>query len=206
MWWVSGLIEIVTQQGRDFLVWFEDLDNMIKSVALFGVFMLARGLLEQWTKKRRQRRLAEKEHARWQEAQWREQQHEAGEQQEKRRTYAREDKRRREQYARDREEPGGHDQQGHSGESDHGYERSHQESTQGQTRQENVGEPRSWWEVLGISHDSSLDEAKAAYYSKVKQYHPDKVVGLGEEFRQLAERKTQELNAAFHEVRRNLGR
>jgi hypothetical protein len=59
--------------------------------------------------------------------------------------------------------------------------------------------------VLGISHGSSLDEAKAAYYSKVKQYHPDKVVGLDEEFRQLAERKTQELNAAFQEVRRSLG-
>jgi DnaJ-domain-containing protein 1 len=194
MWWVSRLIELVTQQGRDFLDWFEDLNTMIKSVVLFGVFMLARGLLEQWTKKRRRRRSAEKEHARWQEARWKEQR------QEERRTRAREDERRREQYARDPD-----DQQGHSSEGDHGHERSHQESAQGQTRQKNVEEPRSWWEVLGISHGSSLDEAKAAYYSKVKQYHPDKVVGLGEEFRQLAERKTQELNAAFQEVRRSLG-
>ena len=170
MWWVSRLTELVTQQGRDFLDRFDGLNTMIESVVLFGVFMLARGLLEQWAKKRRRRRLAEKEHARWQEARCKEQQ----------------------QYARDRE-------------GDHGNERSDQESAQGQTRQKNVEEPRSWWEVLGISHGSSLDEAKAAYYSKVKQYHPDKVVGLGEEFRQLAERKTQELNAAFQEVRRSLG-
>jgi DnaJ-domain-containing protein 1 len=173
MWWVSRLTELVTQQGRDFLDWFDGLNTMIGSVVLFGVFMLARGLLEQWAKKRRRRRLAEKEHARWQEARWKEQQQQG--------------------------------QQGHGAEGDHGNERSHQESAQGQTRQENIEEPRSWWEVLGISHGSSLDEAKAAYYSKVKQYHPDKVVGLGEEFRQLAERKTQELNAAFQEVRRSLG-
>jgi hypothetical protein len=61
-------------------------------------------------------------------------------------------------------------------------------------------QPRPWWEVLGVSERSSLDEAKAAY--KIKQYHPDRVVGLGEELQQLADRKTKELNEAFNEARR----
>jgi DnaJ domain len=63
-------------------------------------------------------------------------------------------------------------------------------------------QPRPWWEVLGVSEGSSLDEAKAAYRTKIKQYHPDRVVGLGEEFQQLADRKTKELNEAFNEARR----
>jgi DnaJ-domain-containing protein 1 len=55
--------------------------------------------------------------------------------------------------------------------------------------------------VLGVSQRSCLDEVKAAYRTKIKQCHPDRVMGLGEEFQQLADRKTREVNEAFNEAR-----
>jgi DnaJ-domain-containing protein 1 len=61
---------------------------------------------------------------------------------------------------------------------------------------------RPWWEVLGVSQGSCMDEVKAAYRTKIKQCHPDRVMGLGEEFQQLADRKTREVNEALNEARR----
>ena len=49
-----------------------------------------------------------------------------------------------------------------------------------------------------------MDEVKVAYYTKVKQYHPDKVMGLGEEFQKLADDKTKEINEAFESAKRAL--
>jgi hypothetical protein len=42
------------------------------------------------------------------------------------------------------------------------------------------------------------------YYTRVKQYHPDKVMGLGEEFQKLADDKTKEINEAFESAKRTL--
>ena len=47
--------------------------------------------------------------------------------------------------------------------------------------QKNVGRDRidknyvnpQWWEILGVNRNSSYTDIKAAYYSLVKQYHPD---------------------------------
>jgi preprotein translocase subunit Sec63 len=61
-----------------------------------------------------------------------------------------------------------------------------------------------WWQVLGIPEGSTLDKVKVAYYTKVKQYHPDKVIGLGEEFQKLADVKTKEINEAFESAKRAL--
>jgi len=36
----------------------------------------------------------------------------------------------------------------------------------------------------------------------MKEYHPDKVAGLGAELRELAERKAKEINMAFEELKR----
>jgi DnaJ-domain-containing protein 1 len=85
-------------------------------------------------------------------------------------------------------------------------EREQRESTQKERAQrEQRGGPhqgtRPWWEVLGVSQRSCLDEVKAAYRTKIKQCHPDRVMGLGEEFQQLADRKTREVNEAFNEAR-----
>ena len=59
---------------------------------------------------------------------------------------------------------------------------------------------QDWWAVLGISQDATLETAK--YRSKMKQYHPDRVEGLGPEFIQLASQKSKELNAALIDAKR----
>jgi hypothetical protein len=190
------------QHGRDFLRWFDDLSLITQSIVVFGVFMLLRGVLL-WMKSRRQRRKAETERARWQQEQWKReqqqrQQQETQEQNEKQRAHERTQKRRRKRYARDGNggDPWGRDnQRGRHREGD---------SAQGHARQTSDEQPRPWWQVLGIPEGSTLDEVKVAYYTKVKQYHPDKVMGLGEEFQKLADDKTKEINEAFESAKRAL--
>ena len=61
--------------------------------------------------------------------------------------------------------------------------------------------PKSSWDVLGIRPDASLNEITTAYRQKAKQYHPDRVEGLGSEFKQLADERTKEINAAYAELK-----
>lgn len=51
----------------------------------------------------------------------------------------------------------------------------------------------SWWSVLGVSPDSSYDEARRAYRSMAKENHPD-IGGNKERF--------QQINGAFAEAER----
>lgn len=53
------------------------------------------------------------------------------------------------------------------------------------------------FDILGVRSDASLEEIKAAYRAAIKQYHPDFVANLGPELRDLAEKKTKELNTAY---------
>lgn len=59
---------------------------------------------------------------------------------------------------------------------------------------------RRWHDVLGVSPTASREEIVGAYRSLISQYHPDKVATLGEEFRELAERRAKEINAAYDEA------
>jgi preprotein translocase subunit Sec63 len=58
--------------------------------------------------------------------------------------------------------------------------------------------------ILGVAHDVTFDEARSAYLALVAKYHPDKVAHLAEEFQELAERRTREINGAFAEIERIL--
>lgn len=55
--------------------------------------------------------------------------------------------------------------------------------------------------ILGI--DASLDQSqiRKAYKEKMSQYHPDKVSQLGIEIRELADRKSKQINKAYHYLR-----
>jgi DnaJ domain len=55
----------------------------------------------------------------------------------------------------------------------------------------------SWSMVLDISADASMEEIRAAYLTRINEYHPDKVAALGKEIREVAERKSKEINAAY---------
>lgn len=60
--------------------------------------------------------------------------------------------------------------------------------------------PAAWHEVLGVSKGASLEEVQTAYRSLIRQYHPDKVATLGEELRELAERKSKAINKAYNDA------
>lgn len=51
--------------------------------------------------------------------------------------------------------------------------------------------------VLGIGKDASDEEIQRAYKKMANQYHPDKVQHLGEEFRELAEKRFKEIQHSY---------
>lgn len=57
------------------------------------------------------------------------------------------------------------------------------------------------WSVLGIRRGASLEEIKRAYRQLAMKYHPDKMIHLGEEFRELAENRFKEIQQAYQELR-----
>ena len=65
---------------------------------------------------------------------------------------------------------------------------------------------QSPYEVLEVSPGASQDEITAAFRRLVHQYHPDKVANLAPEFRELAERRMKEINAAYEQLRRYTSR
>lgn len=48
--------------------------------------------------------------------------------------------------------------------------------------------------------DAPKEEILAAYRKMARLYHPDRVEGLGPEFKELAERRMKEINAAYREL------
>ena len=58
--------------------------------------------------------------------------------------------------------------------------------------------------ILGLDDCASIDEIKTAYKKKITEYHPDKVANLGEELKELADRKTKELNLAYEIIKRKI--
>lgn len=64
-------------------------------------------------------------------------------------------------------------------------------------------ESRDPYEVLQVPVGSDAATIRAAYVALAKQYHPDKVAHLAQEFRQLAEEKMKEINRAYAQLRRD---
>jgi len=52
-------------------------------------------------------------------------------------------------------------------------------------------------EILGVPPDATMEEIQKAYKERIKQYHPDKVSHLGEEFSYLANEKFLEIQKAY---------
>ncbi len=51
--------------------------------------------------------------------------------------------------------------------------------------------------ILGISQYSRPSEIKKRYHDLMKQYHPDKVEHLGDEFKRLADLRSREISEAY---------
>ena len=56
------------------------------------------------------------------------------------------------------------------------------------------------YSVLGVQKGASLEDIKMAYKRLAHQYHPDKVNHLGQEFRDLAEKRFKEIQKAYQEL------
>lgn len=69
--------------------------------------------------------------------------------------------------------------------------RSHQQTAR------TIDRAAQYYAVLGLEPEASEDEIKKAYRKLSMKYHPDKVRHLGDEFRNVAEEKMKEINAAY---------
>ncbi len=61
------------------------------------------------------------------------------------------------------------------------------------------------YKILNLKHGANFDEIKKAYLELIKKYHPDKVDSLGDEFIELALKRTQELVRAFQFFKKKFG-
>ena len=52
--------------------------------------------------------------------------------------------------------------------------------------------------ILGLPANADIEVVKSAYKKLIREYHPDKVEGLGAEIKEVAERKTKEINIAYN--------
>jgi hypothetical protein len=57
-------------------------------------------------------------------------------------------------------------------------------------------------EVLGVGGDASMGEITATYKKLARTYHPDKVLELPAEAREISERRMKEINVAYSELKR----
>ncbi len=74
------------------------------------------------------------------------------------------------------------------------------ERTRAETRSEPKG--KTPYEILGVTPNASEFEIIAAYRKLAQMYHPDKVAGLAPEFREIADHRMKEINAAYEELKR----
>ncbi len=61
---------------------------------------------------------------------------------------------------------------------------------------------RSPHEVLGVPPGATTDEIRAADQRLVRENHPDRVADMSPEIRDLAERRTKEINRAYEQLKR----
>lgn len=70
-------------------------------------------------------------------------------------------------------------------------------------RRQAVNDVQQSLEILGLSKGATAEEVKKAYRKLSMTYHPDKVGHLGDEFKQVAEEKMKEINAAYQLLKKS---
>jgi len=59
--------------------------------------------------------------------------------------------------------------------------------------------------ILGMSSLTTSDNLKKNYLKKISSCHPDKVDSLDKDFKELADKKSKEINAAFEYLKNRVG-
>ena len=61
------------------------------------------------------------------------------------------------------------------------------------------------YKILGLSNNASLEQVSNQYKKLIKEYHPDKLQGMGlpKEFIELANQKLSAINKAYTEIKNN---
>jgi DnaJ like chaperone protein len=81
------------------------------------------------------------------------------------------------------------------------------EDAEAAAERESVPGPRDdrpWHVVLGVRSDASPEEVSSAYKRLIAQFHPDKVATMAPEIRDLAQRRSAEINAAYREASKRI--
>lgn len=68
-----------------------------------------------------------------------------------------------------------------------------------------VKSAESSYKILGITPTASNDEIKKAYRKLAKEFHPDKVAYLGDDFKKTAEEKFKKINDAYEAIKNERG-
>ena len=63
----------------------------------------------------------------------------------------------------------------------------------------------SAYKMLETTKSATNDELKKAYRKMAKKYHPDKLEGFGEEHKQGAKEKFQNIQAAYEQIKKERG-
>ena len=77
---------------------------------------------------------------------------------------------------------------------------SSQKDTHGADRFQEGNALKDPYAVLNVPQNASQEEIKKAYRELANKYHPDKVLHLGDEFRELAEKRFKEIEKAYREL------
>ena len=75
---------------------------------------------------------------------------------------------------------------------------------QAKISKDNISINRSY-KILGLSENASLEQVSNQYRKLIKEYHPDKLQGMGlpKEFIELANQKLSAINKAYTEIKNN---
>jgi len=68
-----------------------------------------------------------------------------------------------------------------------------------------VKDTESAYKILGLSKSANDNEIKKAYRSMAKQHHPDKVAHLGDDVKEKAKEKFQQIQQAYEDVKKERG-
>jgi uncharacterized membrane protein YkvA (DUF1232 family) len=77
------------------------------------------------------------------------------------------------------------------------FERNHGSPGKDAHTQQTPDDP---YTILNVPKGASAEEIKKAYRELANKYHPDKVVHLGDEFRELAEKRFKEIEEAYRKL------